>query len=169
MLGRLFAKPTEASTRPALAVIRPARVGDVSEIAILDRRAYPSDYRPREWWRDSVAAFGCHVWAAEIDRCLVGYAYAELRVRGFVVPALAVVERWRGRGVGRQLMHAVIQAVHCHCSDPYLAADVRKNNLDGQLFLRALGFRCTTIRQHDAADPMCRFVHAAMARKERGK
>lgn len=89
-----------------------------------------------------VAEWGCQV---------VGYVGHELRADRLVVREMAVDPPWRRRGVGRQMLWALIGRLHAH--RPLLTYTIRESSLEACFFLRACGLFATEVRRGWFAEP----------------
>lgn len=81
----------------------------------------------------------------------VGFICAEMTKKQIVLWNLAVHEDWRYKGVGEQLMDYAKNLLTPQRS--LIVAEIRERNLDGQLFLQRMGFKCTRIEKDGSYDP----------------
>jgi len=141
-------------------VIRPARPSDLPAIVTLwqELQDINTGFDPRlilsetavDWFvgylRDQLDNRNMAVLVAESDTCIVGYTFGQIMQRptlqsgdcGYIAD-LCVSDRWRGRGIGRQL--------HSHLRDWFqrhgitsIEVQIVRANPASQAFWRKMGY-----------------------------
>jgi len=103
--------------------------------------------------RDCIKArtIDCQVACLPGSKVIVGFLCAEMTKKEVVLWNLAVHEDWRYKRIGSQLID--------HAKDlmtparSLIVAEIRERNIDGQLFLQRMGFKCTRIEKDGSYDP----------------
>lgn len=115
---------------------------ELSEVAVLDAQYGEGVFNEREIWR--LIRGGRHiVVVARQCRRIVGYALYYISVCRVEFLSLVVAEDARWQGVGRKIVRFV-EKQNRHLRRK-MCFPVREYNLDGQLFLKNLGFHCRKI------------------------
>jgi len=93
----------------------------------------------------------CEVAYLTGSKACVGFVCAEMTKKEIHLWNLAVDEDWRYKRVGEQLLDYVKDLLTPVRS--VIVAEIRERNLDGQLFLQRMGFKCTRIEKDGSYDP----------------
>ena len=130
--------------------IGPLRRSDLDRCAELERQLFVGD----DPWR--VEAFaseldsGCHYVAARVDGVLVGYAGLALLGRPPYLEAevhtIGVAPDHQRRGIGRNLLRALLAHADAHAATTYL--EVRTDNDTAIELYRSEGFEVLGTRRH---------------------
>ena len=89
---------------------------------------------------------------AEVDcEDVVGYFLYELKKTKIKILKLAVLPSYRGKSVGRQMISKLIGKLTFELRNR-LVFNVRESNLNGQLFLKRMGFWCEAINPEFFSD-----------------
>lgn len=86
----------------------------------------------------------------EVANRIVGFNVYELHKHRLFIYDFAVHEDFRFKGVGRAMVTKLVTKLS-HDRRSQIAINVRERNLDGQLFLKAMGFKCVGVI-HDFYD-----------------
>ena len=129
----------------ALPVLRRALLGDAAALAELSGElGYPAE--PDEIERRLAALpLDDDVWVATVEGIVVGWIHCSLRRSLVVEPGIEILgnvvgERWRGRGVGRELMAAAERsATERGVSVVRLRSGSHRD--EAHAFYRAVGYR----------------------------
>ncbi len=132
-----------AATHPGPAVtIGPLRPDDAQRCAELERLLFPGDDPwSAEAFLDAMAA-GHHYVAARDDGHLIGYAGIGLMGAEAEVHTLGVEPGHRGRGIGRALLHELLDAA----GRARVFLEVRTDNEPAIALYRSAGFEVVGIR-----------------------
>lgn len=116
---------------------------DMNEVMAIEQASFQDPWTEDEFLQ-VLRQRNCIGIVAELDRVIHGYAIYELNEHDFNFLNFAVAESSRRSGVGR----ALIQRMKDKLSQQgrrELVASVRETNLEGQLFLQAMGFRAEAV------------------------
>lgn len=117
-------------------------VGPSDWLEVMDIEKSSFDYPwPEDEFRQLVKCEETTCLVAELDCEVVGYAVYSRMAGGIFLNNIAVHQKYRRCGVGRDLVEAVKGRVHGRWN--YLFTDVSEYSLDAQLFLRSQGFSWT--------------------------
>ena len=126
-------------------IIREARTADLNDIFDIERNSFESS-----WTRDNLEqemALNCSIVLLAISgREIIGFITAWL-VRGEIqINRLAVLEKYRRRGVARMLLDfLVIRSAH---DNPFkILLEVRGKNTAARAFYRSMGFIESGVRK----------------------
>ncbi len=122
--------------------IRRALEQDIERIVKIERLSFRYPY-PMELLKSYIARSNACFLVAEVDGEIVGYAIAEheRNTLGHLI-SIAVSPQWRGKGIGKALLRAVLRKLKERgVQKVYL--EVRKNNLIAQHLYESVGFKCT--------------------------
>jgi len=130
--------PDTQDPTPATFRIAPATAGDLPAIfALLERCELP---------RAGLAAHVAHALVARADGVVVGCVALELYGRVALLRSLAVEPTWRRRGLGRDLVQAVLTAAHAaRVTRVYLLTDT------AEAFFARFGFERVARERVDPA------------------
>ena len=122
---------------------RPMRMGDVVEVARLEKSLYEFPWSAGNF-RDSVNA-GYDCWVVGHGEAVIGYAILMVALDEAHLLNFAVSSEWQNQGIGRAfLRHMIGEARNAGCQIVYL--EVRPSNLPARHLYRALGFQQIAIR-----------------------
>lgn len=132
--------------RPPIALgVRWMVRSDLERVAEIERRRFHADCR---WGRGEFARMltecATVMRVAEHQGQVIGYIVYELAGCQFELKSIVVDREWERRGVGRQLINKLIGGLSSTLRRR-IVADVSERSVDMQLFLKACGFRATTI------------------------
>lgn len=119
--------------------ILPMTEEDLEAMARLERRVFSKDAFLLEDLKADWRSPASRYLAAKKDGCMIGYAAGWIMLDEGYVTNLAVLEEYRGQGIGRQLMERLLQ-VFSNLGAEYARLHVRRSNLAAQRLYRALGF-----------------------------
>ncbi|SHE41607.1 ribosomal protein S18-alanine N-acetyltransferase [Streptoalloteichus hindustanus] len=136
--------PGESATR-----LERLRYEDLARCAELERELFPGD----DPWRESVFASeldqGHYYLAARVGAELVGYAGLSVVGRRPVAEAsvqtIGVDPRWQGRGIGRELLRALLDRADAFDATTFL--EVRTDNAPAIGLYTAHGFEVLGLRR----------------------
>jgi ribosomal-protein-alanine N-acetyltransferase len=123
--------------------IRRLAKSDLARLLRLEKRAFPEDAYPREFFLELLAECGDLFLIAEIDGALAGYVVACSNE----LVSIAVDVRFRRRGVGAALMRRVLQVLRSRGA-PRVSLMVRVGNESAMAFYRRFGFKKTGRVRH---------------------
>jgi ribosomal-protein-alanine acetyltransferase len=127
--------------------LRLATENDLTTIYGLDQALFPDDVWPLEKFDDDLRSRYSHFLVAEDEARVVGYAIAQYLTGNDVadIHNIAVVESHRGRGIGAELLDAVLEwAVDQGASAIML--EVRADNVVAQSLYASRGFEVIATR-----------------------
>ena len=120
-------------------VIRFMRLKDVDQVAEIEQatfaRPWSRESFRQELTRNAVARY----LVAEEDGQILGYAGAWVILDESHITNIAVLEDWRGRGIGKQLTKALLQYLS-NLGASYATLEVRVSNERAQNLYKGLGF-----------------------------
>jgi ribosomal protein S18 acetylase RimI-like enzyme len=140
-MGFFGPKATRSTPVTGYATVRLAQVGDLCEISLLDRGACRDGYRTRDLWRTLLYSDNTVIVVANRGGTLAGAALGEWNGRFTEISFLAVQERHRDKGVGGQMLRAMIAHLRARRQDARVQVQVSERNLPAQLLLRQHGFK----------------------------
>lgn len=82
----------------------------------------------------------------EVNEVVVGYMIYEIRKKSIDLLGIAVHPKYRRSGVGGALVNRLISKLVCGRRSRIMVL-VRDSNLEAQLFLRNMGFLCTSVEK----------------------
>lgn len=120
--------------------IRPMELRDVDSVMAI---AAGLAYAPR-WDRATYeAALGSNdrriALVAEMSAAMIGFAVASLVIPDAELETIGIATEWQGKGVGRQLLEALVQALR-ERGVTKVMLEVRDSNAAAQGFYRSHGF-----------------------------
>ena len=113
---------------------------DWPEVMDIEKASFDYPWLEIEF-RNFVREEGTTCLVGEMDCEVVGYVVYSRMAGGIFLNNIAVHQKYRRNGVGRDLLSAVKGRVHGRWN--YLFTDVSEYSLDAQLFLRSQGFSWT--------------------------
>ncbi|TNC46514.1 ribosomal protein S18-alanine N-acetyltransferase [Mumia zhuanghuii] len=128
-------------------MIRSGGPDDVETLTSLEREAFGADAWSRDQVADEVAGQSRHVVVAEDDAGVVGYASLMVAGETADVARIAVVRRARRRGVGRQMLAALLDESVRRGADRVLL-EVASDNAPAIACYEAVGFDAIATRRH---------------------
>jgi [ribosomal protein S18]-alanine N-acetyltransferase len=131
--------------------VRPLAVPDVAAAAALEHRTF-SDPWSAQSFREMLAATHAVCLAAEEGGALVGYAVGTVAADEGEVLNIAVDEAARGRGLGRQLLRALVERLE-QAGARSLFLEVRASNETAIGLYESQGFRILGRRKGYYKDP----------------
>lgn len=106
----------------------------------VERACFGLDAWPKEAFEECVAAVPHYFLVAQVDARLAGYVIAAATRHGGEIDSLAVLPRYRGRGVATALLRAAIQKFR-RAGAGSVSLMVRRGNKAAIALYRSLGFR----------------------------
>ena len=123
---------------PSECVIRRMVEADIDAVAAIEAATFPTP-----WSRDAFASEMRNVAArylvAETDGRVIGFAGAWVILDESHVTNIAVLEAYRGRGIGRLLTAGLLQYL-ANLGAAYVTLEVRRSNAVAQSLYESLGF-----------------------------
>jgi len=136
-------------TQPISAHLRWSNRGDCDAMLLIDQASFPQPWTAGDFLdvvkdpklTSMVAEFGPYH-----PGTVAGYVVFEPLKSSMAILRLAVHPDWRRRCIGVQLVSKVAERV-VSTGRKRISLGLRERNLDGQLFLKACGFRATLVRR----------------------
>lgn len=122
---------------------------DISDVAKLDSRNYPFKYAYDEHRVAAylfAAASLCFV-VENGDKKVVGYCIASMKNTKIVLHRLVIDSGVRRKKLGTSLINLLKD--RCTKSRDFIEHSIIETNLEGQLFLKSLGFEAVEVRKED--------------------
>lgn len=131
---------------------------DIATIAAIEQQVTPHPWNQNQF-QDSFAKHRCLTMT--LDGQLVGYAIYTLVAGEAEILNIAIAPRWQGRGLGSQLLDAVIERVSGAAEHLFL--EVRADNIPAQTLYQNAGLVEICVRRNyyrTAAGPMDAIIMA---------
>ena len=130
--------------------LRPVRWWDVEALVALERELFDGDaWSAETWWTELAQGqnrwYGC-AWLPERPDDIAGYAGAAVAGPDADVMTVAVAPWAQGRGVGAQLLQAMVDAV-AQRGAAQLVLEVRADNAPAQRLYARHGFERIAVRR----------------------
>jgi len=132
-------------------IVRKARKEDIPIVMYINKVSLPENY-PEWFFEEHLERWGEAFYVAEVGGKVVGYVMSRVEfgapyvVEGSIVKkghivSIAVLEGYRRRGIGRQLMEKALRSLKevYECKEVYL--EVRVSNLPAIRLYEKLGFK----------------------------
>ena len=130
---------------PSECVIRRMVEGDIDAVAAVEAATFPTP-----WSRDAFASemrtVAARYLVAEADGQVIGFAGAWVILDEAHVTNIAVLQAFRGRGIGRMLTAALMQYL-ANLGAAYVTLEVRRSNAVAQGLYESLGFQRLGVRK----------------------
>jgi ribosomal-protein-alanine N-acetyltransferase len=125
--------------------VRPARDGDMLSVGLIERECFADPWGPREFVSALQAPQTIFLIAEDADGVVAGYAIALAVVDEAEILNLAVLPKFRGRGIGGSLLDAAVDAVKSRGAEQ-IYLEVRESNDAARKLYAARGFDVITRR-----------------------
>ena len=126
--------------------IRRMTLADVDRVHAIEAATFPTPWS-RQSFTDEMERNACARYlVAEEDGTIVGYAGAWMIFEEGHVTNIAVDQAYRGRGIGRALLAALMQYA-ANLGVAYLTLEVRRSNLVAQRLYERFGFVRLSVRK----------------------
>lgn len=123
--------------KPQVLDLTPMTPADIGRVVAIENDIYPFPWTPGNF-SDSINA-GYRCWLVREDGMIAGYAIVMLGAGEAHLLNLSVARAAQGRGLGRQLLSAVMAAAHLHGARNMLL-EVRPSNHGGCALYAKAGF-----------------------------
>ncbi len=127
-------------------IIRRMRLGDCPAVHAIEEKVFPTPWTLRDFEREMTVNRCARYLVAEEDGQVIGFAGAWMILDESHMTNIAVLEEYRGRGIGRRLMEALLR----YASDLgacCMTLEVRAGNETAQALYRSLGFMKVSVRK----------------------
>ena len=121
------------------AVIRRMDRGDLDAVTAIENATFAMPWSRESFRQELERNVAARYLVAEADGRVVGYAGAWVILDESHITNIAVLEAYRGRGIGKQLTQALLQYLS-NLGACYATLEVRVSNLRAQNLYRSLGF-----------------------------
>jgi len=161
-------RETNTARKPTMAVhIRWMIRRDMPEVLAIEQKSFEhpwseEDFLARLRQRNTIGM------VAEYGEIVAGFMVYDLYKKRIELTRLAVERNHRGFGVGRQLAARMRTKLHPE-RRTRLELLVRESNLDGQMFLRAVGFRAENVVRRYWEDDTGEDAYRMIVRLEGGE
>lgn len=129
----------------ALTAIRPMAADDLDEVVAMEARSQPRPWSEKVFSDELAAGNRVYLVAEDGDDHVVGFGGVMVIEGEAHVTNLLVDERFRGKGVGKQLMVSLIEA-SVGCGARHLTLEVRKENAAARALYSRLGMAPVGLR-----------------------
>ena len=123
----------------SLILIRRAGRRDLDAIVRIEEASFDSDVWDRDLFREYLEGCGDLFLVAKLDGRLAGYSIACVEEKTAEIDSIAVLPRFRGRGVARALLRETMSALRRR-RVPACYLTVRRTNRDAISLYRRFGF-----------------------------
>ena len=119
-------------------IIRRMTMADVEAVAAVEAATFPTPWS-REAFESEMRNVAARYLVAEVDGRVVGYAGAWLILDESHITNIALLQEYRGQGIGRRLTHDLLQYLS-NLGAAYATLEVRRSNAVAQGLYVSLGF-----------------------------
>ena len=127
-------------------IIRRMRLEDCPQVHGIEEKVFPTPWSLRDFEKEMTVNRCARYLVAEEDGRIVGFAGAWMILDESHMTNIAVLPEYRGRGIGRQLMNALLQYAS-NLGVSYMTLEVRAGNEKAQALYRSLGFVKAAVRK----------------------
>ena len=120
-------------------VIRRMRMGDLDAVAAIENATFARPWSRESFQQELERNVAARYLVAETDGKVVGYAGAWIILDESHITNIAVLDGYRGQGIGRQLTQALLQYLS-NLGACYATLEVRVSNIRAQNLYKSLGF-----------------------------
>ncbi len=120
--------------------IRPMRDEDVPAVQTIDRLSFPVPWPPSAYPHELHHSPHSHLWVAEFEGQVVGFAVLWLIVDEAHIATIAVHPHFRRRGIARQLMETLLATARQHQAR-LVTLEVRASHTAAQALYQQYGFQ----------------------------
>ena len=120
-------------------VIRRMDRGDLDAVCAIENATFAVPWSRESFRQELERNVAARYLVAETDGKVVGYAGAWVILDESHITNIAVLEAWRGRGIGKQLTQALLQYLS-NLGASYATLEVRVSNERAQNLYKELGF-----------------------------
>jgi ribosomal-protein-alanine N-acetyltransferase len=118
---------------------------DMAEILAIEQRSFTQPWVEEDFIR-ALRSRNCIGMICEVGEEIKGYMIYELYKNNLKLVNLAVHPDDRCKGYGRRMINKMISKLSIHRRSR-VTIEVRESNLDGQLFLKKMGFQATAVKR----------------------
>jgi ribosomal-protein-alanine N-acetyltransferase len=122
---------------------RGMRPDDLEDVLQIERASFDSPWERRQF-AEQLRRENTRCYVAVERMRIVGYAALRFQRDTAQLLNLAVHPGWRRRGIGREFIDFLLDVARLRESRS-IELKIRETNLDGQIFLRALGFHASGV------------------------
>ena len=120
-------------------VIRRMNRDDLDAVTAVERATFAVPWSRDSFRQELERNVAARYLVAEADGRIIGYAGAWIILEESHITNIAVLEEWRGRGIGKQLTQSLLQYLS-NLGACYATLEVRVSNEPAQNLYRSLGF-----------------------------
>ena len=129
-----------------MAVIRRMKAEDCPEVHGIEEAVFPTPWTLKDFEKEMTVNRCARYLVAECGGKIVGFAGAWIILDESHMTNIAVLPEWRGRGIGRRLMEALLQYAS-NLGAAYMTLEVRAGNEKAQALYKSLGFVKVSVRK----------------------
>lgn len=127
-------------------VIQPMAEADVDEVLVLEAASFPSPWSRRHFLDELASPLSFPLVARAVDGGVMGYVCPMQVLDEGTILNVAVGPGYRGRGIGRMLMKAVLNEFRTRKAS-FVALEVRPTNRAALTLYQSVGFVATGRRK----------------------
>ena len=127
-------------------IIRRMRPEDCIPVHGIEETVFPTPWSLRDFEKEMTVNRCARYLVAEEDGRIVGFAGAWMILEESHMTNIAVLPEYRGRGIGRRLMEALMQYAS-NLGVSYMTLEVRAGNAKAQALYASLGFVRVSVRK----------------------
>ena len=127
-------------------IIRRMRLEDCPQVHGIEEQVFPTPWSLRDFEKEMTVNRCARYLVAEEDGRIVGFAGAWMILEESHMTNIAVLPEYRGRGIGRRLMEALMQYAS-NLGVSYMTLEVRAGNKKAQALYTSLGFIRVSVRK----------------------
>ena len=127
-------------------IIRRMCLEDCPQVHGIEEQVFPTPWSLRDFEKEMIVNRCARYLVAEEDGKIVGFAGAWMILEESHMTNIAVLPEYRGRGVGRRLMEALMQYA-ANLGVSYMTLEVRAGNKKAQALYTSLGFIRVSVRK----------------------
>ena len=127
-------------------LIRRMKLADCPAVHAIEYSVFPTPWTLKDFEKEMTVNSCARYLVAEADGKIVGFAGAWMILDESHMTNIAVLPEYRGRGIGRRLMEALLQYAS-NLGVSYMTLEVRAGNEKAQALYRSLGFVKAAVRK----------------------
>ena len=127
-------------------IIRRMRLEDCPQVHAIEEKVFPTPWSLRDFEKEMTVNRCARYLVAEENGRIVGFAGAWMILDESHMTNIAVLPEYRGRGIGRRLMEALMQYAS-NLGVSYMTLEVRAGNEKARALYASLGFIRVSVRK----------------------